>query len=135
MRRATCSASASAGAFNQYYEHDTDRLMARTRRRAFATGALPHTPAWLLLIGVLLVASVGAAWWVLNGVAALYVFLGAFFYELRDNSGTNLGLVREVLGVAHRVRAQVFAHHRVGDHFLPRELDLLLDSPRVVGFD
>ena len=73
-------ASASAGAFNQYYEHESDRLMARTRRRAFATGALPHTPAWLLLIGALLAASVGSAWWVLNASAALYVFLGAFFY-------------------------------------------------------
>ena len=31
--------AASAGAFNQYYEHDTDRLMARTRNRAFVTGA------------------------------------------------------------------------------------------------
>ena len=33
-------ASASAGAFNQYVEADSDRLMARTRRRAFASGAL-----------------------------------------------------------------------------------------------
>ena len=40
--------SASAGAFNQYYERDTDRLMARTRGRAFVTGALPYSPAWLL---------------------------------------------------------------------------------------
>src|SRR5450756_2825988 len=47
-------ASASAGAFNQYVEHDTDRLMLRTRGRAFATGELPHTPAWLALIGILL---------------------------------------------------------------------------------
>jgi protoheme IX farnesyltransferase len=30
----------SAGAFNQYVEVDTDRLMARTRGRAFVTGAL-----------------------------------------------------------------------------------------------
>ena len=37
-------ASASAGAFNQYVEHDSDRLMARTRGRAFVTGALPHHP-------------------------------------------------------------------------------------------
>ena len=33
-------ASASAGAFNQYIEADSDRLMVRTRRRAFASGAL-----------------------------------------------------------------------------------------------
>jgi len=75
-------ASASAGAFNQYVEHHSDRLMARTRRRAFVTGALPHHPAWLVLIGVLLAAAVAAAWWVLNPAAAVYVFLGAFFYAV-----------------------------------------------------
>jgi len=73
-------ASAAAGAFNQYVEADTDGLMARTRTRAFVSGALPHTPAWLLLIGALLAVSVGAAWLVLNPVAALHTFLGAFFY-------------------------------------------------------
>ena len=75
-------ASASAGAFNQYVEYDTDRLMARTRGRAFATGALPHSPAWLALIGVLLGLSVAAAWYAANPLAALYVFLGAFFYAV-----------------------------------------------------
>ena len=74
--------SASAGAFNQYIEYDTDRLMLRTRGRAFATGALPHTPAWLALIGVLLAGSVAAAWYATNPLAALYVFLGAFFYAV-----------------------------------------------------
>ncbi|MCB1979930.1 MAG: heme o synthase [Burkholderiaceae bacterium] len=73
-------ASASAGAFNQYVEHQSDQLMARTRRRAFVTGALPHHPAWLVLMGAMLAAAVAAAWLVLNGVAAVYVFLGAFFY-------------------------------------------------------
>lgn len=73
-------ASASAGAFNQYAEHEADRLMRRTAGRAFATGALPHHPAWLLLMAVLLAAAVGAAWAVLNAAAAAYVFLGAFFY-------------------------------------------------------
>ena len=53
--------SASAGAFNQYVEADSDRLMARTRGRAFVTGALPHTPAWLALIAGLLALAVGAA--------------------------------------------------------------------------
>ena len=73
-------ASASAGAFNQYFEHETDRLMARTRTRAFVTGALPHKPVWLVLIAALLILSVGAAWLASNAVAALFVFLGAFFY-------------------------------------------------------
>lgn len=74
--------SASAGAFNQYVEYDTDRLMLRTRGRAFPTGALRHTPAWLALILILLAASVAAAWYATNALAALYVFLGAFFYAV-----------------------------------------------------
>jgi protoheme IX farnesyltransferase len=73
-------ASGAAGAFNQYVEHEADRLMARTRRRAFATGALPHHPGWLGVMAVLLAAAVGAAWYALNAAAAFYVFLGAFFY-------------------------------------------------------
>ena len=73
-------ASASAGAFNQYAEYDTDRLMARTRNRPFATGSLPRTPGWLVLMAVMLAVAVGSTAWVLNVMAALYVFLGAFFY-------------------------------------------------------
>jgi heme o synthase len=75
-------ASASAGAYNQYFERDVDHLMKRTRGRAFVTGALPHTPAWLLLIVGLLAGAVGAAWWALNATSALFVFLGAFFYAV-----------------------------------------------------
>src|SRR3972149_430698 len=74
--------SASAGAFNQYIEDDTDRLMLRTRGRAFATGELRHTPAWLALIVILLAGSVAAAWYATNPLAALYVFLGAFFFAV-----------------------------------------------------
>lgn len=73
-------ASASAGAFNQYVEYENDRLMERTKKRAFATGAIPHHPAWLALMAVLLAGAVAATWLVLNAVAALHVFLGAFFY-------------------------------------------------------
>ena len=73
-------ASASAGAFNQYYERDGDRLMARTRGRPFVTGTLPSSPWWLLLIALLLVIAVGLASWAINAVSAACVFLGAFFY-------------------------------------------------------
>ncbi|MBK6974477.1 MAG: protoheme IX farnesyltransferase [Sterolibacteriaceae bacterium] len=89
-------ASASAGAFNQYFEYETDRLMVRTRTRAFVTGALPHKPVWLVLIAALLILSVGAAWLASNAVAALFVFLGAFFYGvvytvwLKRRSWTNI---------------------------------------------
>lgn len=75
-------ASAAAGAFNQYAERDEDRLMARTRGRAFVTGALPHHPAWLALMAVMLAGAVAAAWFWLNAMAALYVFLGAFCYAV-----------------------------------------------------
>jgi protoheme IX farnesyltransferase len=73
-------ASASAGAFNQYAEADADRLMARTRQRAFATGSLRRGPAWLVLMAAMLTGAVAAAWWAANGIAAFCIFLGAFFY-------------------------------------------------------
>ena len=74
--------SGCAGAFNQYYEYDIDPLMSRTRQRAFATGRFQRSPMWLVVIGALLVTSVAAAWLALNAWAALYVFLGAFFYAV-----------------------------------------------------
>jgi len=74
--------SASAGAFNQYVESDIDARMKRTRKRAFVTGALPRTRAWLWLILALVAGAVAAAWWALNPWAALYTFLGAFFYAV-----------------------------------------------------
>jgi protoheme IX farnesyltransferase len=89
-------ASASAGAFNQYVEYDSDKLMARTRTRAFVTGALPRTSGWLWVIGTLLVLSVGTAWAALNVVSASFVFLGAFTYGviytvwLKRRSWTNI---------------------------------------------
>lgn len=74
--------SAAAGAFNQYAERDLDSRMARTRRRPFVSGALRHGPAWLWIILAMTIGAVGAAAAALNAVAALYVFLGAFFYAV-----------------------------------------------------
>jgi len=74
--------SASAGAFNQYYEHDIDPLMSRTRQRPFATGEIQHGPLWLFVIIALMLLSVAAAWIALNAWSALFVFLGAFFYAI-----------------------------------------------------
>ena len=73
-------ASAAAGAFNQYVEADLDRRMQRTRGRAFATGRLRRHRGWLLLIAGLVGAATAAAAWLVNPVAALYTFAGAFFY-------------------------------------------------------
>ena len=72
--------SAAAGAFNQFIEADSDRLMPRTRARAFASGALPRSGAWLAAIVALLVAAVAAAAWFVNGWAAVYTAAGALTY-------------------------------------------------------
>ncbi len=74
--------AAAAGAFNQYIERDLDIKMARTQRRPFVTGALAHGPVWLWMIGVMVLGSTLAAAWAINVLAALYVFLGAFFYAV-----------------------------------------------------
>jgi protoheme IX farnesyltransferase len=73
-------ASAAAGAFNQYVERDIDTRMRRTQSRPFVTGALRHGPHWLAVIGVMLAGAVAGATLAANAVAALHVFLGAFFY-------------------------------------------------------
>ena len=75
-------ASASAGAFNQFVEADSDRLMARTRSRAFASGALPTSRGWMLAIVALLVLAVGTAALVVNVAAAGFVLLGALTYAV-----------------------------------------------------
>jgi len=72
--------SAAAGAFNQFVEADSDRLMPRTRARAFASGALPRNGAWLLAIVALLLLAVAAAAWLVNGPAAAFTAAGALTY-------------------------------------------------------
>ncbi|HPO20417.1 MAG: protoheme IX farnesyltransferase [Proteobacteria bacterium] len=75
-------ASAAAGAFNQFVEADSDRLMARTRQRAFASGLLPRNGAWLLGITALFALAVAAAAWWVNGLAAAFVAAGALTYAV-----------------------------------------------------
>ena len=72
----------SAGAFNQYFEVDLDSVMKRTQDRPFVTGSFKKSPLWILFILSLLGAGVGSAALFLNGAAALYIFLGAFFYAI-----------------------------------------------------
>jgi len=74
--------SAAAGAFNQFVEADSDRRMPRTRGRAFASGALPRSSAWLLVIVALLVLAVSAAAWLVNGWAAAFTAAGALTYGI-----------------------------------------------------
>ena len=86
----------AAGAFNQYYEVDIDRKVARTCTRPFVTGYFKKSPLWLGIIGLLLVAGVVPAALILNAPTALYIFLGAFFYAivytvwLKRRSWTNI---------------------------------------------
>jgi len=72
----------SAGAFNQYFEVDLDRVMYRTKDRPFVTGSFTKNPLWILFILSLLAVGVGSAALFLNGAAAIYIFLGAFFYAI-----------------------------------------------------
>jgi protoheme IX farnesyltransferase len=72
----------SAGAFNQYFEVDLDSVMQRTRGRPFVTGSFRKSPLWIVFILALLGAGVGSAAIFLNAAAALYIFLGAFFYAI-----------------------------------------------------
>ncbi|MBF0340173.1 MAG: protoheme IX farnesyltransferase [Magnetococcales bacterium] len=70
----------AAGGLNHYHDYDIDALMGRTRNRPFVTGALPRSPLWLLFFAVLVVVPVGLVWRYINPVAAIHVFMGAFFY-------------------------------------------------------
>lgn len=74
--------SASAGAFNHFAERDLDARMARTSGRPFVTGELRPSAMWLVIMALLLVIAVAGAALALNMVAALHVFLGAFFYGI-----------------------------------------------------
>lgn len=73
-------AAGSAGAFNQWVEHDLDARMKRTANRPFVTGQFTAGPAWLAAIVGLLIAAVVLAGLSTNWWAALYTFLGAFTY-------------------------------------------------------
>jgi protoheme IX farnesyltransferase len=77
---AILGASGAAGGFNHYYERDLDRLMRRTCRRPFASGAFKASPWWPAAFLALLAISLGLASLCGGNVAAAYVFLGAFTY-------------------------------------------------------
>ena len=74
--------SASAGAFNQFIERDLDATMKRTRNRPFVTGRFQADGYWLSVIGLMLLISVLSTSIAINSIAALYVFLGAFTYDV-----------------------------------------------------
>jgi len=75
-------ASAAAGAFNQYFDHDIDAKMARTENRPFVNGFFQHSRKWLAIIGVMLAVAVASAAFAFNAMTALNIFLGAFTYAI-----------------------------------------------------
>lgn len=79
---AVLGASGAAGAFNQYFERESDRLMARTFNRPFANGRLKAGPIWPLTFTLLLAASIVMGWSVGGSFAAVLIFLGAFTYAV-----------------------------------------------------
>ena len=79
---AVLGASGAAGAFNQYFDRESDRLMARTAGRPFATGTLRAGAIWPLTFGALLAASLLMGWAVGGTLAAALVFLGAVTYGI-----------------------------------------------------
>lgn len=72
--------SSAAGALNHYVDWNIDRNMSRTKDRPFATGSLPHSKLWLLMVVVMTLASTYAVYYHINPQSALFLFLGAFFY-------------------------------------------------------
>lgn len=76
------TASAAAGAFNQYFERDIDAKMDRTQNRPFVSGYFQHTRKWLVIIGVMLTVAVTSAAFAFNAMTALNIFLGAFTYAI-----------------------------------------------------
>lgn len=77
---AVLGASGAAGGFNQYYERESDRLMARTHNRPFASGLLKEGAIWPVTLLALLSGSLLMAWSVGGTLATVLVFLGAVTY-------------------------------------------------------
>jgi len=75
-------ASAGASAFNHWFERDLDRLMARTRRRPFASGRLQPTPAWPCLFAAMIVAGSLLAAVSLEPASGAFIAAGALTYAL-----------------------------------------------------
>jgi protoheme IX farnesyltransferase len=77
---ATVIAAGGAGALNHVLDRDLDARMPRTARRPLPSGRIRHV--WhVVALGLGLVgAGVSLAFWRLNPLVAVHVFLGAFTY-------------------------------------------------------
>lgn len=72
--------SSGSAVFNQFYDRDIDRLMARTAARPLAAGTLGDPRRALWFAGALLATGCVIALLVFNWVVATHLFLGAFVY-------------------------------------------------------
>lgn len=72
-------AAAGASALNEYLERDVDARMGRTRRRPLVVGAVQH-PAWVAVVGSLMILLPVLAVLPANPALAFFVFLGAVIY-------------------------------------------------------
>ena len=72
--------SASAGAFNQWYERDIDSQMRRTKTRPFVTGRFEASLYWPGSIVLISLLAILALAFTTNFMAAFYLFLGSFCY-------------------------------------------------------
>lgn len=72
--------SASAGAFNQWYERDIDAQMRRTKTRPFVTGRFEASYYWPAAITLISLFAILALAITTNVMAAFYLFLGSFCY-------------------------------------------------------
>lgn len=72
--------SSGSAVFNQFYDRDIDRLMARTAGRPLAAGTLGDPRRALWFAGALLLTGCVLALLAFNWVVATHLFLGAFVY-------------------------------------------------------
>ncbi len=79
---ATMLASASASAFNHYFDSDIDSVMNRTRKRPLPSGDVAGSRTVLLMAAGLFVLSLIVSFAALNYMVALHLALGAFVYAV-----------------------------------------------------
>ncbi len=78
---ATMLASASASAFNHYFDSDIDSVMKRTSRRPLPSGAASSRFV-LAIAGALFMLSLFVSFKALNHMVAIHLALGAFVYAI-----------------------------------------------------